>query len=112
MLDLIFTKHNDIKDTEYSLPQGESNHVEIKLKCCLLQEKKIKKRKEKYNYKRGDYRNIKDFFDGINWETLLGDKNLDVFKFMYSSVQYFVKSIKKNRKKSYQKSVEVSNGQK
>ena len=81
MLDLIFTKHNDdIKDIEYCPPLGKSDHVVIKLKYCLLQEKLIvsKERKQKYNYKRGDYRSLKDFFDSINWETLMNDENLDV----------------------------------
>lgn len=80
MLDQLFTKHNDdIKDIKYWPLLEKNDHVVIKLKYCLLQKKIIVSNgKKKYNNKRGDYRNPKDFFDSRNWETLLVDENLDV----------------------------------
>ncbi|XP_069970985.1 uncharacterized protein PF3D7_1120000-like [Penaeus vannamei] len=53
---------------------GKSDHAVIKLKYCLLQEKhRMQGKKSTITREIIIY-----FFDGINWETLLGDENLVV----------------------------------
>lgn len=71
-LDLMFTKYKD--------NIIESGLVVMKLKYCLLKERLIlsKERKAKYNCTRGIYRNHNEFFDGINWVTILEKENTDV----------------------------------
>lgn len=70
MLDLIFRRHkNYIKDME-NCPLGKSKYVIIKLKFSVMQEIPS-------NINTGKYKNIY-FFKGINWETFLDEKNVDI----------------------------------
>lgn len=68
-LDPIFAKYKDgIMTMEHYL-LGKSDHIVIKINYRLTEKITVnKERKGKGSYKRGDYRNLEEFFDGIRRE--------------------------------------------
>ena len=79
-LDLVFTANrDDIEDIEYISPLGKSDHVVLKIRYRLLHESMVEEKQceRKLNYKRGNYNDLRSYFENIKWETDLNIEDLD-----------------------------------
>ena len=83
--DLVFTRQpEDITDIKYSTPLGNSDHIVIDMTYWTDIGSNTKQYKDSYNYKKGDYNGLKDYFKKINWQRDLSiaDINLQNGKFL------------------------------
>ena len=100
MLDLIFTRQpEDITHINYSAPLGNGDHTVIDMKYRTSIAKNPKKYKGTYNYKKGDYNGLREYFKNTNWERdlTITDINLQNEKFLdfyNKGVEKFIPKIK------------------
>ena len=77
--DLILTRqHEDIENMKYSAPLGMSDHDVINFEYCIEVENNIKKYKGRYNYKKGNYQGLKEYFRNIDWTRILKITHIDL----------------------------------
>ena len=80
LLDLLFTRNeNEVENIEYNSPLGKSDHVVLKWNYIVAYDiLEYEERHDKqYNFKRGNYKGLKEHFKGINWEEELNLANLN-----------------------------------
>ena len=85
MLDLIFTRQQeDITDINYGAPLGKGDHAVLDMKYWTNIAKSPKKYKGNYNFKKGDYNGLREYFKKTNWERdlTITDINLQNEKFL------------------------------
>ena len=103
MLDLVFTKSPEGRpDIQYQSPLlGKNDHMVLEIKPdrdeVILRSEEH--RKERRNYAKTNFRELRDFFGQINWKEILKDKQVqekyEIFLSMYEKgVQKFVPSYK------------------
>ena len=69
MLDLIFTRQpEDITELNHNAPLGKSDHDVLDMKYWADAKNTTKKFKGTYNYRKGDYVGLKEYFKNIDWE--------------------------------------------
>ena len=103
MLDLIFTRQpEDITDINYGAPLGKSDHAVLGMKYWADIKSNTKQFKGTYNYKKGDYTGLKEYFKTVNWERVLtitdinqqNEKFLDIYN---EGVDKFIPKIKQRK---------------
>ena len=100
MLDLIFTRQpEDITDINYGAPLGKSDHAVLDMKYWTNIVKNKKQYKESYNYKKGDYNGLREYFKKTNWEreltiTDINQQNSKFLDFYYKGVDKFIPKTK------------------
>ena len=80
----------------------ENGHLSMSWRYKLKDKAKEfgdKFRRSKFNYKRGDYKNMNKFFENINWDDALGDKNIrdcytEFLKIYNEACESFIPKIK------------------
>ena len=102
MLDLVFTKSPEGRpDIQYQSPLGKSDHMVLEIKPerdeAILRSEEY--RKERRNYAKTNFKELRDFFGQINWKEILKDKQVqekyEIFLSMYQKgVQKFEPSYK------------------
>ena len=83
-LDLIFTRQpEDITNINYGAPLGKSDHAVLDMKYWVDIKNNTKQFKGTYNYKKGDYIGLREYFKKVNWERdlTIRDINLQNTKF-------------------------------
>ena len=83
-LDLIFTRQpEDITDLNYGAPLGKSDHAVLDMKYWADIKNDTKQFKGTYNYKKGDYIGLREYFKKVNWgrDLTIKDINLQNTKF-------------------------------
>ena len=70
-LDLIFTQSAlDIENLEYRAPLGKSDHCVLSMDFVvedILPKKVVKKNETRFNYPKGDYQGLKEFYSNVEW---------------------------------------------
>ncbi|KAF7683168.1 hypothetical protein TCON_1630, partial [Astathelohania contejeani] len=81
VLDLIFTrKEEEIFDIQYLPPIGKSDHVLLEVKYAIwydIEENVGSETTEKLDYKKGQYRSLREFLNGFDWNGLLLGKEIN-----------------------------------
>ena len=78
ILDLVLSNEEGmIQDIEYPSPLGKSHHLVISFNLiCYIQQ--IKRVKEIYCYEKGNYTNMREELEQINWNKELGNREKDI----------------------------------
>ena len=79
MLDLIFTRQvEDITDINHGSPLGMSDHDVIDMSYWTEIKKNTKQYKRRHNYKKGDYKKLKECFKKINFMKDIDIEDIDL----------------------------------
>ena len=80
LLDLLFTRHeNEIEDIEYKSPLGKSDHVVVKWNYIVAYDiiEYDEKYNKQFNFRKGNYKGLKEHFKEIKWEEELNLDNIN-----------------------------------
>ena len=96
LLDLVFTKNSDdIKEILYRAPIGKSDHAVLEMNFITkeeIQSKGLTYNGKKFNYVKGDYNGLRNFFKNVNWTDMTNEQNIN------KQYNIFCKTYKKGTK--------------
>ena len=103
MPDQLFTRQQeDIVNLIYNSPLGMSDHAVINITYSMEVENNVSQYKRKYNYRKGDYKGLKEYFSKVDWKreldiTDINMQNEKFMKFLNEGEEQFMPKTKQNR---------------
>jgi len=105
-LDLIFTRtENEVTNIQHNSPLGNSDHALLKfdfLVCYDVERSRERHRKERLNYKKGDYQKLREIYKATDWKELseIEDVNKQYERFLELYTEGTMKCIPKEKELS------------
>ena len=103
MPDQLFTRQQeDIVNLIYNSPLGMSDHAVINITYSMEVEQNVSQYKGKYNYRKGDYKGLKEYLSKVDWKRELDITDINIqnekfMKFLNEGEEQYMPKTKQNR---------------